>query len=402
MTEVSDDGVLEVESTPAKRVGAAAALPPLIGAAFVLAAAATWSMSTNGTLVVGFSIALALLVWTIGLGLSPLALLLLRRREGGARGAFVDEERVLLGDSLRMRTEDVAVAWMPKPTKVEIVGRDGDEHVVTVGHQAAGERLLARIRSVAPRTRSYAVSLGTGEARVMRAAMAGWVLGASAMPLLFGPELVPAALLGAALAGFVGHGRGAIRFGADGVHLQGRFRSRYVSYRDVQRVHVGTADAATTSLAIQTPTERIWLGSFIPTRRARLLAALLEEGMAMVRSGAAAGAHVAELDPTEADPRAWTERLRHLTETQAYRAVAIDAQRLLSLLRNPAAEPRQRVAAALALRHTEGGLARIRVAADVSTDPDVQGALSALAEEHVEPAQVTHIVDRLARRSVVA
>ena len=72
------------------------------------------------------------------------------------------------------------------------------------------------------------------------------------------------------------------------------------------------------------------------------------------------------------------------------------------MLRNPAAEPRQRVAAALALRHTEGGLARIRVAADVSTDPDVQGALSALAEEHVEPAQVTHIVDRLARRSVVA
>ncbi|HBQ11068.1 MAG TPA: hypothetical protein DEF51_07780, partial [Myxococcales bacterium] len=101
---------------------AAAALPPLIGAAFVLAAAATWSMSTNGTLVVGFSIALALVAWTIGLGLSPLALLLLRRREGGARGAFVDEERVLLGDSLRMRTEDVAVAWMPKPTKVEIVG----------------------------------------------------------------------------------------------------------------------------------------------------------------------------------------------------------------------------------------------------------------------------------------
>jgi len=392
---VSDaEGILGVETTPANRVRAAAAFPPLLGAVAMIVGAASWPAPFSAAVLLAVGLVFLFSLCAASLALAPLLSPLLRRREEGTLDAFVDHERVLIGDSVRLRTDDLAVAWMPKPNQVEIVARGGDEHLVSVSGPEAGERLVRRLRAVAPRTRSYPVSLGTGGGRVVRAMAAGVVMVGASLFLLAGPEAVPVLLGGAALGALLGHGRGALRFGADGVHVEGRFRSRYVPYRDIARVELGNTSGATTWLTLRTLTGRISLGSFLPTQRARLVAALLEEGVAMVRCGAEAGAHVAELDPTEADPVAWTDRLRHVLETQDYRAVAVDAGRLLGLLRNPAAEPRQRVAAALALRHTEGGLARIRVAADVSTDPEVQRALSALAEEHVAHEAMTDLVRR--------
>ena len=65
-------------------------------------------------------------------------------------------------------------------------------------------------------------------------------------------------------------------------------------------------------------------------------------------------------------------------------------------MRNPAADGAQRIAAALALRAEPSGPAGIRVAAEVSNEPEVRDVLEALSSESVDEVRVERALKRLA------
>jgi hypothetical protein len=115
----------------------------------------------------------------------------------------------------------------------------------------------------------------------------------------------------------------------------------------------------------------------------------------MVERGEAAGASVGTLADEADEAGEWRLRLRGVAHKSGYRGAALDVERLISIVRNPAAEAAHRIAAALALRAEPAGVARLRVAADVSTEPDVREALEALATEAVDERRVERALRRL-------
>lgn len=130
--------------------------------------------------------------------------------------------------------------------------------------------------------------------------------------------------------------------------------------------------------------------------RATLLKGLIDEGVAMVQRGDDAGAQLAALEAGDASPEELEQRLHGVTRGGRYRAAAMDPERLATLVRNPAAPARTRIAAAIALRETTGGRAQLRVAAEVSEEPEVRDALESLAEEEADPVRDRELLRRLA------
>ncbi|MFW5920326.1 MAG: hypothetical protein ACOCUS_00700, partial [Polyangiales bacterium] len=174
-------------------------------------------------------------------------------------------------------------------------------------------------------------------------------------------------------------------------------RRRYVPYRDVESVEARSRCLRYAVRLRLREGRSVLVGRFFTAERAHLVRELLEEGLAMVERGREAGAEVADLARGEEALDGFLERLDALTRG-TYRAPTLSPDRLFDVMRNPAADPAQRASAAVALRNDPRGVARIRVAADVSADPAIRSALEQLAaDEQLDGAHLEQLLSRVAR-----
>lgn len=337
------------------------------------------------------------LTFLLGAGVSWLG----TTRRGTA--AAVDDEGLTLQpdgeDQVTVPRRDLAMAWAIEHDRVEAFTHDGDQVRIHLVHAEDTGPLVTALRAATERDRAYVLPV---EQRLLRMArkMTGWLvpLGFGSVALWLGWKIAPLFLLSLPLSWLWVKGSRRLRFGADGVEIRGRIKTRFVAYREVAKVERTTHMAAFHKVdLVLDDGSRVRAAGWLTDSRARLFEALLEEGRQMVRSGEAAGAHVPMLDRGQDDDASWEERVAAAALGGDYRGAALDPERLLSLMRNPAAEAEQRVAAALALREAPGGTARIRVAADVSTDPEVKGALEALAEEELDEPRLRRAIAELRR-----
>jgi len=296
----------------------------------------------------------------------------------------------------RLPWSEIGVAWMRAPRVVEIATASGDEALLFFESPQQGAAAVTAIRQRARDRRAYPLSLRTDSGRLWRETLA-WLAPAVLAPLsvAFGPLGLLAAPVALSLGAIAARGSGRIVLGADGVIAARRFRRIYVPYRDIEKVELSYGLTGR-SLALRLKDGgRVRLGRFIDATRASLAEALLKEGVRMVERGEAAGASSASLAHQGEGPDELMRALSSRAKKAGYRAPALDTERLASIVRNPAADGAQRIAAALALRAEPSGPARIRVAAEVSNEPEVRDALEALSSESVDEVRVERALKRL-------
>ena len=316
-------------------------------------------------------------------------------RRFGASEVELDEEELRIG-SARVPRRDLAMAWATSHEELEIITHSGDELRMRFAEPTEMAELGARLRAAADRGRSYALTSGGRAGRMMRKTL-GAYLPLTLSGLLVGavPEAFWILPFAAALSWVAARGTRRARFGADGVSIEGRFRTRHVPYRDIARVSVERRPLGNrVKLVLDDGSSVLELGG-MDAVRARLVAALIEEGVAMVERGEDAGAVLSELAPGASEDELLA-RLLNVSKVARYRDAAMEPDRLGRLIRNPAAAPAQRIAAAIALREAPGGRAQIRVAADVTTDPALRDTLAELADEQLDERRSREILRRMA------
>ncbi len=405
MSDGHPDRVRHVEITRERRVRRLGVLgAPLIGVALLAVAAAGWSLDSRAAVLMGVLLFLLASSGMVAALIAPLvAAWIARARLRGPLALVRDrEELALVGADGRARWtlpwSQLGVAWACSPRLVEIATASGDELRLFFDSPDAAAAAVRTLRRRGRERRAYPLALESDSRRLLRQSLA-WLApcAVGAFVLASGPEAWPAAPIALALAWLGARGTRRLVLGADGVVVERRFSRRYVPYRDIARIESRTTLIGARSLALRlTDGRRVALGT-IGEQRAALVQALLEEGLRMVERGEAAGASAAAL-AMEPGAGGWREALRGATSKIGYRGAALDVERLLSIARNPAAEAAQRVAAALALRAEPAGLARIRVAADVSAEPEVKRALEVLSADALDERAVERALRAVARR----
>jgi len=293
---------------------------------------------------------------------------------------------------------DLGTAWMRSPRVIEIATASGDEALLYFESQAQAAATLAAIRAHARERRAYPLSL-EGDGALLRREALSWLTPALLTPFaaLLGPGAWPVAPLTLVLGWALARGERRITLGADGVLVERAGRRTYVPYREIEAVEVRRSLLGGRSLTLSLLGGReMRLARGMDVSRATLLEALLDEGLRMVERGEEAGARSAALEHDGQGVGEWLSTLTAKAARAGYRAASLDPERLLSIVRNPAADADQRIAAALALRAEPSGPARIRVAAEVSTEPEVRDALEALSADTLDEARVTRALDRIA------
>ena len=277
--------------------------------------------------------------------------------------------------------DQIAIAWRASRRSVEVIDRAGGSVELEFEDEQNAIALTRLVRAAKSHKRAYTVDTETPTARALRK-VPGFVV-----PTMFGSVfllglpygLLPfAALLGVGV--FVGFGSRRVEFGADGFVVRGRFTKRYVPYRDVIVVTRRRTWTGGERVLVSLDGALLSLGT-MESRRAILVEMLLAEGCRMFRAGESAGAEIGALTRGGEDDEEWLERVQKMVGRGDYRDAAISPERLDELMRNPAAEPSQRVAAALALRANASSVKTIREAAEASTEPEVKRALEEIALE---------------------
>lgn len=308
----------------------------------------------------------------------------------------VDERGLWIGERLVARDE-IATAWGIGGGELEVITHDGDELRLMLRDPSQAPALGEALRALADRSRSWTLDDGGHIRWLLGKLAAGYVpLGLAGLLSGISPWMLATLPVAMATTWAFGGGRRRARFAADGVTVTGRFRTRYVPYREITRVRrrrtLALAHAVDVVLEDGTV---VCVLSGMDEVRARIVEALIEEGRAMVTNGEEAGVALAGLE--SASEQDLLRRLAGAPQPERYREAALAPERLFDVVRNPAATASQRVAAAIALREAPGGRARLRVAAEVTDEPEVRVALEELAAEHFDEARGRAILRRLAR-----
>lgn len=356
-------------------------------------------------ILLALSLGLSPVLAALALASAPVAAYLARARLHGIRLLESDERGIYVVHRNEKRWHvpwsEVGVAWAREHHMVELATAGGDEARVIFDTPDGAASFVALVRRRADSRRAYPLALESDSMRLLRKASAWLVPSAiAAGALAIGPWGWAALPISIALSWLGARGSPRLVLGADGVLIRGRFRQRYVPYREIAAVESGGSIFGARTLSLRLVNgKRVSLGWLLGARRAALARALVEEGMRMAERGAEAGAELSTLARGDhEDEASWMARVLAAARRGGYRGPALDAETLLSLMRNPAADPEQRVAAALALRSSEEGVARIRVAASVSTEPEVKEALDALAEDDVDDERIARALKRLSTR----
>ena len=303
----------------------------------------------------------------------------------------------------RIPFESVALAWKTQPNRVHLFDYQGGGYRLSFSDERAATDLVEKVRARQSR-RSYQLSLDGPTHTVVGGALLGLCAFYASLvslvalgPIGLIPGLIPPAgfFLLAARILFI---RRAIRFGADGIALEAGHITRFVPYRAIERVYPSAGDGVVSPLYLRLR-EGEWVR--VPGLRAAgqtdMLAALISEGLGMHERGEKDGAQVADLVRGRESTSEWRKRLGGLVRGR-YRGATLSSDKLATLMRNPAAKPDQRAAAALALLREPGSRPRIRVAAEVSADPHVKAAFEELAAsdgDDLDDTAVEKLISRI-------
>jgi hypothetical protein len=405
MSDPAPDPVRHVEIIRAERVRRLAEVLSFVGALpLVAAVAATFlpdsirpPMAVLATLLAVGLVALFLLA-------PPLVALLSRSKLPAPLMLRHDDGTLRLVDAAgrthwQLPSSDVGVAWQRRPNLVELVTATGDEAALSFGSAEAATRAVDYVRRHACDRRAYALALESDVYRLWRPALAWSVPSAAAMTLATADfALWPAIPVALGVGALGARGSRKVWLGADGVALEGRFRTRHVPYRAIVGVEQRVSPFGWTTIVLRlTSSREVRVATLLSSDRAALTHALLEEGLRMVERGEAAGTAAGALATEGSSLREWLAKVSTATRRADYRGAALDVERLVSIVRNPAARGAQRVAAALALRAEPSGVARLRVAAEVSTEPEVREALELLAVDPLDERRVERVLKRLSQ-----
>lgn len=169
--------------------------------------------------------------------------------------------------------------------------------------------------------------------------------------------------------------------GAEGVVLRAPFAAdRFVRFDAIERGH-REGRALVMTMAGSEPPLRI---ACADADLAEALAARINAAGARARGGQRPTPVAEVLDPGERELPAWREALSRLLRAEGrYRSAAVDLEDVADVLEDPAAPPRLRIGAALALRGSDEPRARVRVrlAAEACAEDRVRAALEAAAGE---------------------
>ena len=307
------------------------------------------------------------------------------------------------GPSRLIPFDSIALAWLVPPNRVRLYGYDGTTYGLSFRDEGAAVALVEQTRTHQSR-RSYELSLDGPTHAVVGGSLLGgtafltslasllWIGSLGAIPALVPPCIAFLLAIRMLLI------RRSIRFGADGLVLKSGDRERFIPYRDIDQVYPSAGDGVVSPLYLRLR-DGHWVR--VPGLRGRsqteMLASLMVEGMGMNERGAEDGAQVADLLRRQESTSEWRKRLVGLLRGQ-YRGTTLNADRLATLMRNPAADPDHRAAAALALLREPGSGPRIRVAAEVSADPRVRAAFEELAAaegQDLDDAEVDRLIARI-------
>ncbi len=382
--------VERVEIIREHRVRASASLAPLAGVPFLAIGVACWLLEPRSDALVWLAFGLAWLGAFAALFAPVLLALAVRSHVTGPLTLRHEAGAVLLIDTdgrarWRRRGSELSVVWRPEPARVEVLDAKGDEAQLTFLSPEAAARAVIMLRAAARDRRAYRLALEDDTTRLWRCCVAWFIPCAAAMVIAAsGPDGWPVLPLAVATAFLGSHGSRRLILGADGVRVVGRFGRRYLPYRDLAGVETRAAPLGRKVLVVRArrgaPTS---LGALAPDR-ARLVEALLREGVSMVAKGEAAGTGAAALALPTDDLDRWRRTIECASRFTSYRGAALEAERLSGIVRNPATEASRRIAAAFALRVAPGGAALLRKAAAVCADPSVREALSALAGNRID------------------
>lgn len=290
------------------------------------------------------------------------------------------------GEHTQLAMDEVAMVWLRDDERVQVRTVDGRTLTIKLGREHA-RALAAALQRGRRGKAAYTLQVDDAGLRLMKE-YAWWTVPAAlatpfiaASPLLAAPAA--AAAIASAVFGLRRHPE--LTFGADGVRLRTRWRrkGRFVAYSDIEAVDLQRRMLMRRLILTLRGGETVEI-SVASDARARLVQALLREGVGMHETGLRAGARVAALEGGE-DVDDWQRRAkRALVKGADYRVAAIEPDQLEWLMRNPAASATQRVGAALAMREAAEGRRQIRVAANVTSDPVVREALELLGSEEDE------------------
>lgn len=402
---MSQPPVRHVEITRPRRVRGLSWVLAAVGAVPLVISLASFVLEPNErALLALLAFAVGALFVSLALLLPPLIAWIARSRPAAPLALTEADGELQLTDTAgrsrwRVPWGDVGVAWQREAQLVEVATATGEEAQLRFTSQQEASDAVAFIRERARERRAYPLALESDSMRLWRVALA-WIV-PSAVATLFvaaAPEVFwPAVPIVLALGTLGGRGTRRVSFGADGVIVEGRFRRRHVPFRDIVAVESKQSAIGWWSVALRRADgRRVAVGARLSMERAALTRALLEEGLRMVERGEEAGAGSGALAPDGRDAKAWLEAAKRAGRRGDYRDAPLDVERLVSIVRNPAADAAQRVAAALALRAEPAGIARIRVAAEVSTEPNVREALEVLgSEDELDEERVERVLRRL-------
>lgn len=289
-----------------------------------------------------------------------------------------------LRDGARLRL------WLARPEATRLL------HALGVG---VGQRRATFERVVPFGARYLIVSLGLGLPVYVLQVVWAWfnhkdaLLAVVAWPFIVAFfSFLPAWMLGLV--------RGRVVVGADGLLLRWLFRERFVGFNEVAAVR--SVESRLAPHVIDTVVERT-AGRPIRLRALEMPDTENERGT----SGKALFAHVTrawatwqERGPSGAAPALLARSGRSSTEwrqaldglargtARGYRAVAVSAERLVEIARDPLSpgDVRAGAAAALVLAQHSEHKETVRVAAEACADPGTRAALLALAEAENEAA----------------
>jgi hypothetical protein len=332
--------------------------------------------------------------------LGPLGWWLAKRSSNGATGLEVRPEGIVVGGTLVIPRGEIFQAQVTDDfgTAVILQCRGGLRPRIDVMSRDEGRALVEALGfGVEHSTARYEFDpMPLGLLSVL------WVVAGGLVALCFreSPLLLPLALAMAATFALQLRAQ-KLTIGLDGLTLEGRRGSRFISYEGLERVHIAGLVLVLTlrggeqvELSVrQRASDQGFSQDFFGFPTADAYLATVGDRILQARAtrGRAKGAMASALVRGERPLRSWLDELRGLLDEKraSFRRGAVSADQLWAAVEDATAEPSIRVAGAVALApHLDAqGKARLRVAAAAVASPDLRAAIEECAADELAQAE---------------
>lgn len=266
------------------------------------------------------------------------------------------------------------------------------------------EALLTEL-GIGPDRRRVELILGSQQGQLAAGCFAFPVAGAVVVPLMLvldgvlrsaTPVLIALIVVALTLLARRAFRPPEIVVGADGVHVVDRFESRFLRFPEIARV---ASDEHAVVLFLRPDAEQrrrdpVRVRCSDPFMSLTVVMRV-RDAMAIARGGAPRALVSDALDPGDRPLAAWRASLaKVMRRDDQYRSASLAPDDVLAVLEDPAAPPKLRIGAALALRESGAADARqkVRIAAETCADASLREALEATAEADLDERPIAKVL----------